>query len=38
MEVQDPFADLTGMFEGPSQANHDDVYDYFEGRDPMEGR
>jgi len=27
MEMQDPFADLIGMFEGPSQVNHDDVYD-----------
>ena len=27
MEMQDPFAELIGMFEGPSQVNHDDVYD-----------
>lgn len=27
MEMHDPFADLIGMFEGPSQVNHDDVYD-----------
>lgn len=26
MEMQDPFADLIGMFEGPLQVNHDDVY------------
>ena len=27
MEMHDPFADLIGMFEGPSQVNHDAVYD-----------
>ncbi len=27
METQDPFADLVGTFEGPSQVNHDDIYD-----------
>jgi len=27
MEIQDPFAELIGIFEGPSQVNHDDVYD-----------
>jgi|GEM_PF-1147285 len=26
MEMQDPFADLIGMFEGPSQVDHDDIY------------
>ena len=26
METQDSFADLIGMFEGPSQVNHDDIY------------
>ncbi len=26
MEMQDPFADLIGMFEGPSEVNHDDIY------------
>jgi hypothetical protein len=27
MEMQDPFADLIGMFEGPSRVNHNDIYD-----------
>ena len=27
MEMQDPFADLIGMFEGPLQVNHDAIYD-----------
>ena len=26
VEVQDPFAELIGMFEGPSEADHDDIY------------
>jgi len=26
METQDPFVDLIGMFEGPSEVNHDDLY------------
>ncbi len=26
VETQDPFADLIGMFEGPSEADHDDIY------------
>jgi len=26
METQDSFADLIGMFEGPPQVNHDDIY------------
>ncbi len=26
VETQDPFADLIGMFEGPSVADHDDIY------------
>ncbi len=26
MERQDPFAELVGMFEGPMQVNHDDIY------------
>ena len=26
VEIQDPFADLIGMFEGPSKVNHDDIY------------
>jgi hypothetical protein len=25
-ETQDPFADLIGMFEGPSEVDHDDIY------------
>jgi hypothetical protein len=25
-ETQDPFADLIGMFEGPSDVDHDDIY------------
>jgi len=25
-ETQDPFADLIGMFEGPSEADHNDIY------------
>ena len=25
-ETRDPFADLIGMFEGPSEGDHDDVY------------
>lgn len=25
-ESRDPFADLIGMFEGPSEVNHDDIY------------
>ncbi len=24
--TQDPFADLIGMFEGPSEGDHDDIY------------
>lgn len=26
VEMQAPFADLSGMFEGASQVNHDDIY------------
>ncbi len=26
MEMQDPFTDLIGMFEGPLEVNHDDIY------------
>ena len=26
MEMQDPFADLIGMFEGPLQISHNDIY------------
>lgn len=26
VETQDPFADLIGMFEGPSKIDHDDIY------------
>jgi hypothetical protein len=26
MEMQDPFAELIGMFEGPSPVNHNDIY------------
>lgn len=25
-ETSDPFADLIGMFEGPSEVDHDDIY------------
>ena len=25
-ETQNPFADLIGMFEGPSEGDHDDIY------------
>jgi hypothetical protein len=25
-EIQDPFADLIGMFGGPSEVDHDDIY------------
>jgi hypothetical protein len=25
-ETQDPFAELIGMFEGPSEEDHDDIY------------
>ncbi len=25
-ETQDPFAELIGMFEGPSEVDHDDIY------------
>ena len=25
-ETQDPFVDLIGMFEGPLEINHDDIY------------
>lgn len=25
-EVQDPFADLVGMFEGSAEVEHDDIY------------
>jgi hypothetical protein len=25
-ETQDPFAELIGMFEGPSEGDHDDIY------------
>lgn len=27
MEVQDPFTELIGMFEGPAQVNHNNIYD-----------
>ncbi len=26
VEPQDPFADLIGMFEGPSEVDHNDIY------------
>lgn len=26
LETQDPFADLIGMFEGPAEVDHDDIY------------
>jgi len=26
MEMQDPLADLIGMFEDPLEVNHDDIY------------
>ncbi len=26
VEAQDPFADLLGMFEGPTEVDHDDIY------------
>lgn len=26
VETADPFADLIGMFEGPSEVDHDDIY------------
>ena len=26
IETKDPFADLIGMFEGPSKVDHDDIY------------
>jgi len=26
IETQDPFAELIGMFEGPSKVDHDDIY------------
>jgi hypothetical protein len=26
LETQDPFADLIGMFEGPKEVDHDDIY------------
>ncbi|TMF47599.1 MAG: hypothetical protein E6I32_09460 [Chloroflexi bacterium] len=26
IETQDPFADLIGMFEGPTEVDHDDIY------------
>lgn len=26
IETQDPFTDLIGMFEGPSEVDHDDIY------------
>ena len=26
IETQDPFADLIGMFEGPIEVDHDDIY------------
>lgn len=26
VEAQDPFADLIGMFEGPAEVEHDDIY------------
>ena len=25
-EVEDPFAELIGMFAGPSEVDHDDIY------------
>ena len=25
-EIEDPFADMIGMVEGPSEADHDDIY------------
>lgn len=27
MDMQELFADLTGMYEGSSQVNHNDIYD-----------
>jgi len=26
VDAQDPFAELIGMFEGPSEVDHDDIY------------
>ena len=26
LEMQDPFVDLIGMFEGPTEVEHDDIY------------
>ena len=26
VETQDPFAELIGMFEGPPEVDHDDIY------------
>jgi hypothetical protein len=26
VETDDPFADLIGMFEGPAEVDHDDIY------------
>ncbi len=26
VECEDPFADLIGMFEGPSEVDHNDIY------------
>ena len=26
VDTQDPFAELIGMFEGPSEVDHDDIY------------
>ena len=26
IETQDPFAELIGMFDGPSEVDHDDIY------------
>jgi len=26
LETQDPFVDLIGMFEGPTEVDHDDIY------------
>ncbi len=26
LETQDPFVDLIGMFEGPVEVDHDDIY------------
>jgi hypothetical protein len=26
VETQDPFTELIGMFEGPSEVDHDDIY------------